>query len=275
MGRKLNAFTTFSKRLLIATHLWPWKPEVSIITSIYNGDRYITPFLEDITRQSYFNRCELILIDAASPGNEAAAISPWLKRFYNIKYIKLDTDPGIYEVWNMGIRKAKGSWITNANLDDRRHPEHIEKHIELANEHPDTDLVAAATLVTKNENETWEENSHYIAWFEGTPEVFGVENLFQRVESEQGRELMSYNAPHAMPVWRKDLHTRFGWFDEKEWGPFADWEFWLRCLEGGAKFRFIKTPLCLYLEDDNSHNRRFPKAAEVFQNIATKYYRSN
>ena len=51
------------------------QPVVSIITSIYNGDAYISQFLSNITTQSYFSKCELILIDANSPQNEKKVIN--------------------------------------------------------------------------------------------------------------------------------------------------------------------------------------------------------
>lgn len=43
-------------------------PKISILTSVYNGDEFIRPFLEDITRQTIFEeKCELVLVNANSP----------------------------------------------------------------------------------------------------------------------------------------------------------------------------------------------------------------
>jgi cellulose synthase/poly-beta-1,6-N-acetylglucosamine synthase-like glycosyltransferase len=96
-------------------------PKISIITSVYDGDDHIEGFLEDITRQTIFKeKCELILINANSPGNEEEVINQYLKKFPdNIVYKRLDKDPGIYGVWNMGIELSTGEFLTNANLDDR------------------------------------------------------------------------------------------------------------------------------------------------------------
>ena len=38
------------------------KPRVSIITSLYKGEKFIRGFLEDITQQTIFTKCELWLI---------------------------------------------------------------------------------------------------------------------------------------------------------------------------------------------------------------------
>ena len=82
---------------------------VSIITSLYDGDEYIYDFLQNIVKQSIFQKCELIIIDANSPGNEQPVIQQFQTLHQNIIYEKLDYDPGIYETWNYAIRKSKGN----------------------------------------------------------------------------------------------------------------------------------------------------------------------
>jgi len=68
---------------------------------------------------------------------------------------------------------------------------------------------------------------------------------------------MPYNIPHCMPIWRTTLHT-YGYFEESKVGVCADYEYWLRILKmkPDAVFMFINKPHVLYLEDENSHNRR-------------------
>ena len=96
-------------------------PKISILTSVYNGDEYIEQFLEDVTRQTIFeDKCELIMINANSPGNEEEIILKYKEKFPdNIKYTKLEEDPGIYGVWNLAVEMSTGEYLTNANLDDR------------------------------------------------------------------------------------------------------------------------------------------------------------
>ena len=47
--------------------------------------------------------------------------------------------------------------------------------------------------------------------------------------------MMRGNLPHNNPMWRKSLHDTHGMFEEK-YRSASDWEFWLRCTYGGAKF---------------------------------------
>src|ERR1700728_4223701 len=95
------------------------KPRVSIITSVWNGDEYIESFLADITQQTIFPACELIMINANSPGNEAPVIKKYMEKYPNIVYTRLEKDPGLYGVWNLAIKMASADLLTNANLDDR------------------------------------------------------------------------------------------------------------------------------------------------------------
>ena len=92
-------------------------PLVSIITSLYDGDDYIYDFLQNITKQSIFSKCELIIIDANSPGEEHSVICSFQEQYDNIFYERLDHDPGIYETWNHAIRKSKGKYITGNSVN--------------------------------------------------------------------------------------------------------------------------------------------------------------
>src|SRR5437868_4982339 len=130
------------------------KPRISIITSVFKGDLFIEHFLRDIVQQTLFHECELIIINANSPGNEEPVIFKYMKAYSNIVYIKLGYDPGLYGVWNMGIAFARGDYITNANVDDRLDYRCYELHSAMLDAHPHVDLVYSDIYVTFTPNET-------------------------------------------------------------------------------------------------------------------------
>lgn len=208
-------------------------PKISVITSVYKGDEYIRPFLEDITRQTIFQqKCELILINAASPGNEEEVILEYKEKYPdNIVYHKLDEDPGIYAVWNIGVDMATGEYLTNANLDDRKSPDSLEVHAKTLYSNKDIDLVYADMLITDKANEVWEQNSSNGRKY-NFPE-FSFDNL------------KMVNMPHASPLWRASIHEKYGKFDEK-YRSAGDWELWLRAASQGSKFKKIQSILGLY-----------------------------
>ena len=208
-------------------------PKISIITSVYDGDEYIRPFLEDITRQSIFeDKCELILINANSPGNEEEVIQEYLDKYPdNIIYKRLDKDPGIYGVWNKAVGIASGEYLTNANLDDRKAINSLERHARELCTNDDVELVYADMIITDKPNESFEMNSSEGRRY-NFPD-FSLDNLKMT------------NMPHASPMWRKSYHDKYGLFDP-EFRSAGDWEMWLRGASQGSKFKKIDAVLGLY-----------------------------
>lgn len=208
-------------------------PKISIITSVYNGDEYIEDFMKDITRQTIFkDKCELIIINANSPGKEEETILKYERQFpENIKYKKLEEDPGIYGVWNLGIDMAEGEYITNANLDDRKAINSLEIHAKKLYKTPEVDLVYSDSLITDRPNETMEQNSSMGRRY--TFPEFSLDNL----------KIM--NMPHNNPMWRKSIHEKYGKFNDK-YKSAGDWEMWLRAANKGSKFMKINSTLGLY-----------------------------
>jgi len=208
-------------------------PKISLVTSVYDGDEFIRPFLENITTQSIFrDRCELVLVNPNSPGNEKEVIDEFMKEFPdNIKYYELDEDPGIYGTWNYAIEKSTGEFITNANLDDRKATNSLEKHAKELVGNPDIDLVYADSFITDKAHETFEQNSSNGRRY-NFPQ-FSFENLKMT------------NLPHNNPMWRRRAHEKCGYFNAK-YKSAGDWEMFLRMASKGSKFKKINQVLGLY-----------------------------
>ena len=100
------------------------------------------------------------MINANSPGNEEEVIQEYLEKYpNNIVYKRLEEDPGIYGVWNIGVEMSSGEYLTNANLDDRKAINSLERHARELYTSSDVDLVYADMAITDKPNETFENNS--------------------------------------------------------------------------------------------------------------------
>lgn len=232
-------------------------PRVSIITSVYKGDEYIEEFLADITSQTIFSSCELILINAASPGNEEPVIKRYMQKFPNICYKRLEVDPGIYGVWNECIKMARAPYIVNCNLDDHFSPYMLELHAAELDRNPDIELVYADRFETDKKHQTFagDLGAHkYIVSRE-----FSIAN-------------MMFCPPGNSPMWRKSMHEKYGYFDE-EFKVSGDWQMWLRAVEGGAQFKRIAGPYGIYYRnpDGLSTGRNMEIAARECVGLYEKY----
>lgn len=223
------------------------KPRITIITSLYNGDNFIEGFMYDITRQTVFDQCELIIINAGSPGHEEWVIKRYMRHFKNIIYVKVQQDPGLYAVWNMGIRIARGEYIANANVDDRLAPDCYEKHMHALDENPDVDLVYSDYYMVARSNETWEYNTGRVWNF---PE-FSPKEMYSCL-------------PNNHPMWRKSMNKKYGYFDENH-KTAGDYEMWLRAVAEGAKFMKVPGVLGVFyinpkgLSQEGNHDVHLPE----------------
>jgi len=208
----------------------PKLPKISIVTSVYKAEMHIKGFLDDITKQTIFDNCELILINANSPENEKEIITKYLKKYDNIIYKELDKDPGVYGVWNLGIEISSGDYITNANVDDRRSHHQLEILArELVNS-KNIDLVYSQSFITEIPNETFNNNS-------SKNNVYNVEKFT--------KENMIKCLPGCMPLWKKSLHKKAGYFNDN-YKHAGDWEMWLRAVRNGLNFKKIEGVHGLY-----------------------------
>lgn len=204
-------------------------PKVSIITSVYNGDKYIVEFLRNIVQQTIFDQCQLIMINANSPGDEERVIKRYMKYYPNIIYVKLNHDPGLYEVWNMAIKMAQSEFITNANLDDRPTKDSIEMQLRAIENDPEVDLVYGDFYVTQHINDSI------------------LRNRFSHINEnpEFSEKNMRICLPGPHPLWRKSMHEKYGMFNTN-FKYYADYEMWLRAVSKGAKFKKVPAITCLY-----------------------------
>ena len=205
-------------------------PKVSLITSMFKGEKYIRKFLDNITSQTIFEHCELLVIDAVSPEDEFPIIEEYMRRFPNIKYNRLEEDPGIYGVWNIGAKMATGKYLTNTNLDDIRSLDQIEVIVNCLEKNPHIDLAYSKSYVTSIGNEALENNS-------SGGKTYPIIDF--------SREAMIKCLPGCMPVWRKTMHDKAGYFDES-FRYAGDHEMWLRAVRHGSEFKRVRGAHGLY-----------------------------
>lgn len=126
-------------------------PLVSIITPCYNGESYITTYLDSILSQTYPN-IELILINDGSTDKTSTIINSYRNKF-NEKGYKLilieQENKGQSEAINQGLKIFKGEYLTWPDSDDYLSSDAIETKVKSLEENPEYGLCICKTQVVE------------------------------------------------------------------------------------------------------------------------------
>lgn len=101
---------------------------VSIITPVYNAERFIEETIKSVKAQTY-SEWELILVDDYSTDNSNDIIMKYSKEDERIRYIKLEKNSGAAVSRNTAIANAKGRYIAFLDSDDIWYHNKLEKQI--------------------------------------------------------------------------------------------------------------------------------------------------
>ena len=90
-------------------------PLVSIITPVYNGERYLSEAIDSALAQTYQN-FELLIVNDGSTDNSAAIIKPFINDS-RVIYIE-QKNAGVAAARNTAIKQASGKYIGFLDQDD-------------------------------------------------------------------------------------------------------------------------------------------------------------
>lgn len=96
------------------------KPQVSIITPVYNQEKYMVPCVESVLNQTYKD-WEMIIVDDASIDKTFDIASSFAKKDKRIRIIRHKTNCGIKKLkntYNQALKQAKGNLIAILEGDD-------------------------------------------------------------------------------------------------------------------------------------------------------------
>jgi glycosyltransferase involved in cell wall biosynthesis len=199
--------------------------KVSAIVSTYNSEIFIRGCLQDLVEQTLHQKGELeiVVIDSSSEQNEESIVREFQAKYPNIVYYRTPARETLYASWNRAIKMSRGTYITNANTDDRHRPDALEIMTKYLDLHPITSLVYANQLISTCVNDTWATTKahQYLNW-----PPFDYKEL----------ERQCICGPQ--PMWRKSLHEKYGYF-RSEFTAAGDYEFWLRI---GKTENFVHLP---------------------------------
>jgi glycosyltransferase involved in cell wall biosynthesis len=113
-------------------------PAISVVIATYNRARYLPETIESVLGQ-HFKDFELIIVDDGSVDDTRRVLQPFNTR---IRYFYQE-NRGPSAARNLGVRHARGAWISIQDSDDLCAPNHLKTLYGYAQDHPECGMVFA------------------------------------------------------------------------------------------------------------------------------------
>jgi teichuronic acid biosynthesis glycosyltransferase TuaG len=197
--------------------------DISIVVNCYNKEPFLKECIDSVLQQTWKPK-EIVLIhdDCQQP-----------QSYTYCRTIILPENVGISKARDIGVKNTDGYFIMFLDGDDKIAPDYIEKGIR-----------ANADIVY----------SDVLTWFE-----------YEGTKSQKDNKL--YKPPSRMTVakmWKhcqilvssimtRKVYDDIGGF--RNFPIFEDWDFWLRCMARGYKFKKFNS-LFYYRQSQNTRNQK-------------------
>lgn len=122
-----------------------YKPLVSVIISVYNGEQFLEEALESILDQTY-THFELLILDDGSSDDSLSILRRFERRDHRIHVVTRE-NRGLVRSLNELIAMSKGVFLARMDADDISLPERFEKQVAFLQENTDVAAVGSAFLL--------------------------------------------------------------------------------------------------------------------------------
>ena len=106
---------------------------ISIITPVYNSEKYIAETIESVLAQTYLD-WEMIIVDDCSTDNSKEIIRKYAGKDRRIHLVEFEKNSGTGKARDVALQNAKGRFVAFLDSDDKWLPEKLEKQIRFMSE---------------------------------------------------------------------------------------------------------------------------------------------
>ena len=120
------------------------KPKVTVLMSVYNGEKYLREAVDSILAQT-FKDFEFIIINDGSTDKTAEILKSY--KDARIKIVNNDKNIGLTKSLNKGLKMARGKYIARQDADDISFPKRLETQVRYLEEHKS--IIAVGTCINR------------------------------------------------------------------------------------------------------------------------------
>lgn len=189
--------------------------KITLITVCYNSEKTIKDTIESVLKQTY-KKYEYIIVDGNSKDKTLDIIKSYEKKFNNnLEYIS-ESDKGLYDAMNKGIKLASGDVIGILNSDDILYDENVFQKI--IDNFEENDGVYS-NLVLMNEDFT---------------------KITRNFKSKELSKKKGWHPPHPTLYLKKEIYEKYGNYNIN-YKIAADLDFMYRIINNNVKLKYIDT----------------------------------
>ncbi len=202
-------------------------PLISIISSVYRGEKYLSSFLRHVAQITNPEECELILVHNDPTDQELKLLESFAPGSLRVVHLAVEREP-LYSSWNRALAVSTGKYVAIWNIDDVRAPNALQMQAQALEGNPEAALAYGNYTIVPSYNA--KAGKLYCA-----PDFNDGQSSFHK-----------YHFIGPFPMWRKELHHSIGYFDE-QFKLVADLDFQIRAASA-AKLLYVDEHLGYYLE---------------------------
>jgi len=113
---------------------------ISIITPVYNQEKFIVATIKSVLSQTYQN-WEMLIVDDYSTDKSWEIIQKWSKKDSRIKIFRNEINKGLIENWKFLIDNSKGEYIAFLEGDDVFYENNLSKKLNIFTKYPLVNMV--------------------------------------------------------------------------------------------------------------------------------------
>lgn len=205
-------------------------PKISIIIPTKNRYLLLLETIQSIREQTYENWEVLVVDDGSTDETEQQMLA--LSQDPRIRFIKRSTsNAGAPASRNEGFAQSTGDYVIFLDSDDCLAPHCLEKRVAIMHNHPDLDFGVFPCQVFCEQP-----GDEALLWNRETKDQ---ENDLDR--------FLALDVPWqtTSPIWKREALHQLGPWDESLL-IWQDWEFHLRALVKGLKYKRFSHPDCFW-----------------------------
>ena len=192
------------------------EPAISVVMSVYNGERYVPEAVESILAQT-FDDFEFILIDDGSTDGSKGLLDGYARRDPRIR-LTSRPNKGLTATLNEGLGMACGEFVARMDADDISLPSRFEKQVAFLRANPDVVCVGARVLRVDPYGSPLSESNHKLT--------------HEEIDGQLMEEGLGWAITHPVAMMRRDAVVKVGGYRE-QFRTSQDLDLWLRLAEVG------------------------------------------